>query len=289
MPENTLAVLPFVNMSSNPEQEFLCDGMTEEIINALARIEGLKVTSRTSSFYFKSQSLPIQEIATQLAVAFILEGSIRIAQGQVRVTAQLIHATDDFHFWSESWDRKMSNLFALQDEISLLIADKLRENIGHLNFGEELVQHGTDNLDAYTLSLKAKQHFNNWSPVEVRRAIELYEEALKIDPKNVDAILGLADAHGFLATTQVEDRVDSWMKASDCTRKANEIAPDHPGVHYQLANLAFFTECDFQKAFEHFKRSIALRPSYPEAQQFVAYMYILERNLKAAERHLQLA
>lgn len=113
MPENTLAVLPFVNMSSDPEQEFLCDGMTEEIINALAQIEGLKVTSRTSSFYFKSQSLPIQEIATQLAVAFILEGSIRIAQGQVRVTAQLIHATDDFHFWSEIWDRKMSNLFAL--------------------------------------------------------------------------------------------------------------------------------------------------------------------------------
>ena len=127
----SIAVLPFKNMSSNEENEYFCDGITEEIINALAKIGSLKVTSRTSSFHFKNKELPISEIGETLGVTTILEGSARLAGGVVRITAQLIQAEDDFHYWSETWDRKFENIFEIQDEVSLLIADKIRENFGH--------------------------------------------------------------------------------------------------------------------------------------------------------------
>ncbi|MFT6337825.1 MAG: TolB-like protein/class 3 adenylate cyclase, partial [Halioglobus sp.] len=129
----TIAVLPFVNMSSNPENEYFTDGMTEEIINALAKIKSLKVTSRTSSFFFKNKNISIPQIGQELNVSTILEGSIRLSGNKMRITAQLINVADDFHFWSESFDRSMEDIFAVQDEISLLIADKLREHIGHFD------------------------------------------------------------------------------------------------------------------------------------------------------------
>jgi TolB-like protein len=122
--EKTIAVLPFVNMSNSDEIEYFSDGITEEIINALAAIEQLKVTSRTSSFYFKNKNIPVKQIAKELNVSTILEGSVRKAANTVRITVQLIHAEEDFHFWSETWDRQLENIFEIQDEISLLIAEK---------------------------------------------------------------------------------------------------------------------------------------------------------------------
>ena len=127
--EKTIAVLPFVNMSGSEEMEYFSDGITEEIINALARIEHLKVTSRTSSFYFKNKKVPVKQIAGELNVAAILEGSVRLAASTIRITAQLIQAEEDFHFWSETWDRKLENIFEIQDEISLHIAEKLTRTI----------------------------------------------------------------------------------------------------------------------------------------------------------------
>ena len=135
----TIAVLPFVNMSTGRDYEYFSDGVTEEIINALAQIEQLKVTSRTSSFFFKNKKLPLTEVGKLLNVSVILEGSIRIFNNKVRITAQLIDADSDFHFWSEAFDRSLEDIFAVQDEISLLIADKIRENIGHLSLKEHLV------------------------------------------------------------------------------------------------------------------------------------------------------
>jgi adenylate cyclase len=155
----TLAVLPFINMSASAEHEYFSDGITEEIINALSKIKSLKVTSRTSSFYFKNKNIPLKQIAQELNVAAILEGSVRVAGDTIRISAQLIQADDDFHFWSETWDRKMENIFAVQDEISLLIADKLREHFGHFEIEEHLVQKQTDTLGAYEYYLKALFHF----------------------------------------------------------------------------------------------------------------------------------
>lgn len=120
MPATTIAVLPFVNRSPDAENEFFCDGITEDIINALAKIEGLKVTSRTSSFYFKDKSMPLRDVAKKLGVKVVLEGSVRVSGDTVRISAQLVQAEDDLHFWSESWDRKLDNIFEVQDRKSVV-------------------------------------------------------------------------------------------------------------------------------------------------------------------------
>ncbi|GAB3652121.1 hypothetical protein GCM10028791_21490 [Echinicola sediminis] len=289
MAKNTLAVLPFVNMSSDPESEYFCDGITEEIINALAQIRGLKVTSRSSSFFFKQKTLPIRDIAQKLRVNIVLEGSIRIAGNIVRITAQLIHAEDDFHFWSETWDRKLENIFEIQDEISLLIADKLREQTGHFEIDDHLVKKQTDSLDAYAYSLKAKYLFNKWNPIDVQASIQLYEKASKLDPEYVETYVGLADAYGFLGTTEVMSREEAWQKAAYYTQKAYQLDTGNAGVQYQMANLAFFTECNFQKALSHTLKSIDLKPNYPESQQFMAFLYTISDDMKKAKQHLQLA
>jgi TolB-like protein/AraC-like DNA-binding protein/Tfp pilus assembly protein PilF len=285
----TIAVLPFVNMSSDPENEYFSDGITEEIINALAKIEQLKVISRTSSFFFKNKDIPLKEIASQLNVAIVLEGSVRVSGSMVRITAQLIEAADDFHFWSESWDRKLENIFEVQDEISLLIAEKLREQFGHFEIADHLVSRQTDSLDAYALSLKAKYYFNKWNPEDVRTAIGLFEQVIQMDPQHTESYVGLADAYGFMATTEFMPREEAWQQAVSYTHKAFALDPENAGVHYQLANLAFFTDCNFVEAARHTFRAVELKPSYPEAQQYMSFLYMLCGQMDKALHHLQLA
>mgnify|MGYP002639900044 CR=1 FL=1 len=285
----TIAVLPFKNISSESENEYFSDGITEEIINALAQIEQLKVISRTSSFYFKNKEIPLKDIADQLHADIILEGSVRRAADQVRITAQLVHALDDFHFWSASWDRKLENIFEVQDEISLLIADKLREQFGHLEIGEHLVIKKTENLDAYNYSLKARFLFNKWNPEDVRTSIQLFEKAIELDPKYTDAYFGLADAYSFMATTQFMPPEEAWKKSIEYTHKTYQLDPNNAGVHYLLANMAFFTDCNFSDAFQHILKSVELKPSYPEAQQYHAFLYLLKGNIEKARHHLQFA
>lgn len=289
MSNTTIAVLPFVNMSSNPDNEYFSDGITEEIINALARIKELKVTSRTSSFFFKDKKIPLKEVAEELGVAIVLEGSIRLAGNKVRITAQLIQAKNDFHFWSETWDRKLENIFEIQDEVSLHIADRIREQFGHLEFSDHLVDKQTDNLDAYAFSLKAKYHFNKWNPEDVRISIDLFEKAIALDSNHTESYVGLADAYGFMATTEFMPREEAWEKAVGYTQKAYALNPKNAGVHYQLANIAFFTASDFQESMQHALKAAELKPSYPEAQQYIAFLYILIGEMDKANAHLQVA
>ena len=287
--EKTIAVLPFVNMSGSEDIEYFSDGITEEIINALASIGHLKVTSRTSSSYFKNKQIPIRQIAKELNVATILEGSVRLAANTVRITAQLIHAEEDFHFWSETWDRKLENIFEIQDEISLLIADKLREQYGHFEIQEHLVEKKTESLDAYEYSLKARYHFNKWNPVDARTAIDLYEKAIALDPKHTDSYVGLADAYSFFAVTELMPREEAWQKSRDYTDKAYSLNPRNAGVHYLLANIAFFYDANFQEAAKHASRSVELKPNYPEAQQFMSFLYMLSGRMDQAKHHLEIA
>ena len=287
--EKAIAVLPFVNMSGSEDIEYFSDGITEEIINALASIGHLKVTSRTSSFYFKNKQIPIRQIAKELNVATILEGSVRMAAKTVRITAQLIHAEEDFHFWSETWDRKLVNIFEIQDEISLLIADKLREQYGHFEIQDHLIEKKTESLDAYEYSLKAKYHFNKWNPVDAQKAIELYEKAIALDPNHTDSYVGLADAYSFFAVTELMPRDEAWQKSRDYTDKAYSLNPKNAGVHYLLANVAFFYDANFREAAKHASKSVELKPNYPEAQQFMAFLYMLAGKMDQAKEHLEIA
>ena len=212
MTENSIAVLPFVNLSADVENEYFSDGLTEEIINALAKIDSLKVTSRTSAFFFKGKDVQITQISKQLNVAILLEGSVRLSGKAVRITAQLIQAEGDFHLWSETWDRQLDDIFAVQDEISLLIAEKLREQVGHFEINEHLVNTQTKDLDAYTLFLKGRYYFNRWNPEDVQQAIEYYQQALTIDPKHANSLVGLADSYSFLATCGFISYQEGWGK-----------------------------------------------------------------------------
>lgn len=287
--QNTIAVLPFVNRSSDSENEYFSDGITEEIINALAKVDSLNVISRTSSFYFKGKNIPLKDIAQQLNVQTIIEGSVRMAGNQVRITAQLIQAEEDVQIWSETWDRKLENIFEIQDEISLLIADKLREQIGHFEISEHLIRKQTESIDAYQLSLKARYFFNRWNPEDVKTAIDLYEQAIEIDPNHVESHFGLADSYSFMGTTGFMDGEIAWGKSVEHTHKALALDPQHPGVYYLLANISFFLECDFQAAFKHALKSVSLKANYPEGQQYLSFIYTLKGEMKLAKKHLELA
>jgi len=287
--EKTIAVLPFVNISGSGDIEYFSDGITEEIINALAQIEQLKVTSRTSSFYFKNRNIPVKQIAKELNVATILEGSVRLAVSTVRITAQLIHAEEDFHFWSETWDRKLENIFEIQDEISLQIAEKLREQYGHLEIQDHLVEKKTESIDAYEYFLKGRFHFNKWNPVDGRKAIEFFEKAVELDPNHTDSYVGLADAWSFFAVTELMPREEAWQKSRKYMDKAYSLNPDNAGVHYLLANFSFFYKADFQQSLKHVRRSVELKPNYPEAQQFISTLYMISGEMEQAKKHLEIA
>jgi adenylate cyclase len=285
----TIAVLPFINMSASKENEFFSDGITEEIINALAKIKNLRVTSRTSSFFFKNKNIPIREIGTELNVSTILEGSVRLSGNTIRITAQLIQAEKDFHFWSETWDRKLENIFEIQDEISLLIAEKLREHLGHFDIQEHLVQKQTNNYNAYELFLKARFEFRKWNPTDIKAAIIFYEKAIELDPHHAESILGLADCYSFLATTGFAPFEEAWAKASALTTKGLELNDQLADGYYQLANLHFFTKSDYNGAFKATLKAVEVNPNYVEAQQYLSFLYLLVGNTDKGKKHLDIA
>lgn len=289
MKAKSIAVLPFVNMSSSEENEYFSDGITEEIINALAKIDELKVTSRTSSFFFKGKNIPIRKIGEELGVSTLLEGSVRLAGKAMRITAQLIDATNDYHFWSETWDRSLDNIFEVQDEISLLIADKLREHFGHFEIQEHLVETKTESVDAYTFFLKGLHHLNKWNPEDAKESMALFEKALSIDPKHAESMAALADAYSFLAMISAISYEEGWGKCAELTQKALSINNALPSAYYQLANLAFFTACDFAEAFTLTKKAIALNANHILSRQFMAFLYIVAGKKAEARKHLELA
>lgn len=276
-------------MSANDEKEYFVDGITEEIINALAKINGLRVTSRTSSFFFKGKNIPIAQIGKELNVSTILEGSARLSGDMIRITAQLIQAEEDFHFWSETWDRKLENIFEIQDEISLLIADKLREHFGHFEIEDHLVDKKTENLSAYDYCLKAHYHKNMWNPTDVLKSIELNEKALVLDPNFAEAMVGLADGYSFLGTIGQMPYEEAWGKTIQYTQQALALNDKLSGVHYQLSNQAFFVECNYQKALLEMQKAIELNPNNAEAHQFISFLYILAGNQKMAKKHLDIS
>jgi len=286
---NTIAVLPFVNFSDSKDNEYFSDGMTEEIINALAKIRNLKVTSRTSSFFFKGKNIPISEIGEKLGVSTILEGSVRLSGNSLRITAQLIQVKEDYHFWSETWDRKLENIFEIQDEVSVIIADKLREHFGHLEFNAPLVIKKTDNINAYEYCLKAKFYEKKWNSEDVKMAISLYEKALALDSKYAEAHLGLAECYSFLGTTTSIPFEEGWGKTIKHTNQALALNGESSGVHYQLSNQAFFIESDYNKALIEAKKAIALNPNNAEAQQNISFLYTLAGDREKSSIHLEIA
>lgn len=287
--QKSIAVLPFSDLSADGSNEFICDGITEEIINALAKIDGMKVISRTSSFFFKNHQASIEEIATKLGVTILLEGSAQIYDSNIRVRAKLIDVEEDTYFWSETWDRKLENLFETQDEISLLIADKIREQHGHLHISSQLVESPTKSISSYEHLLKGRHHLNKWNPEDTQLAIEHYEKSVELDKHLVEGYLGIADSYSFMAVAGFAPREEAWRSSIQAIESAKKLDPDHAGLNYMLGMQSFFTEADFAAALQYGMRSLAAKPTYSEAHQFVSFLHTLHGDFKKAQKHILFA
>ena len=284
----TIAVLPFVNMSSSEENEYFSDGMTEEIINALAKIKSLKVTSRTSSFFFKNKNIPIRQIGKELNVSTILEGSIRLSGNKMRLTAQLIDVNDDFHFWSETFDRSMEDIFAVQDEISLLIADKLREHIGHFDINDHLVEDPQIPVDIYNLYLKSRYHLLKMNKSGLEKGLSILKDIIEEQPNFALAYLGMHLGYILLGTLGFMPAVEAFAKGQPFLDKAIELDENLPDAQLNLSYNCFIGEWDFEAAYQHLAKSFEIRPSV-EYYQSMASILAAEGKLKAASNYIETA
>ena len=279
--QKSIAVLPFENLSSDPENEYFSDGMTEEIINALTRIEGLKVTARTSSFAFKGLKEDVRIIGNKLGVSAVLEGSIRKAGNRVRITAQLIRTDNGFHFWSENFDRELKDIFELQDEISLLIAEKIREDFGHIEIQEHLVVPKTSSNDAYDLYLKGIQHFKRKDLDDIKAALSSFEEAVALDPDFSEAWAYIGETYMHYTGFNLISPKEGMSKARQAVDKALEINPQEGRAHKALAYIHLFYERNWNQAIASYNQSIA--GGMPADNDFVSYYYIfIEKDYQLA-------
>lgn len=274
----SVAVLPFVNMSSDPDNEFFSDGVTEEIINALTRVNGLKVTARTSSFAFKGHTDDIREIGERLGVSHVLEGSVRRAGSRVRVTAQLICARDGYHLFSETYDRSIEDIFAVQDEISQTIVQQLTPYLGPVQTSEETTRrvatrHSHD-TEAYAEYLRGRFEWARFTPDGARRSIPHYERSIQMDPHCALPHSGIATSYVFLGAIGYLPASDVFPKAEAAALKALELEPDAGPSHVALASVRLFFNWDFDGAYRSLQKALTLTPGSAEAHH--VYSYYLE-------------
>ena len=277
----SIAVLPFVNMSDDPNNEYFSDGISEELLNVLVKVEGLRVASRTSSFSFKDKDTPIPEIAKALQVEHVLEGSVRKAGDTVRVTAQLIDVRTDSHLWSETYDRKLEDIFVIQDEISAHIVDALKIALG----AGEVVQtysQPTQNLAAYEDYLRGRHFWQRRGADNIRRAIELFTRATEADPTFARAWSSLGAAHLTTPTYANEPHEDHHPLALKYSRKALALDPNIAEAHAVLADLLRY-DLQWEEAEEHYRRAIELEP-----KNSTGYLWYAEQLVATGRREAAL-
>jgi serine/threonine protein kinase/tetratricopeptide (TPR) repeat protein len=257
----SIVVLPFTNISSDPENEFFADGITEEIINALAQIEDLRVVARSSAFSFKGKNVDLRTVGECLNVTTVLEGSVRKSGNRLRITAQLVNVADGYHLWSERYDRELQDIFEVQDEIAKTIADRLKVTLG-AERQKPLVRAGTKNLEAYQLYLKGRFHWNKRAADGLRKAIEYFQEAIEKDPDYALAYTGLADAYNLASFLNVFPPGEVMPKAKAAAAKALEIDDGLAEAHVSLGYASFTYDWDWAAAGRHFEQALAVNPSY---------------------------
>jgi len=290
-PANRLAVLPFVNMSADPENEYFSDGITEELLNALTKVEGLQVISRTSAFAFKGKHTDIREIGIQLNVDRILEGSVRKSGNRVRITAQLINTADGYHIWSENYDRNLTDIFEVQDEISNIIANKCRENLTAKEQEATLVKVPTQNLEAYTLFLKGLHFHNKITPTDSKKAIECFEQAITLEPSYAHAYAMAAAAYAFLGATGQMQPKEAFEIVHKYGDKAIQL-DSSLSIGYAAKGSAYLLyDWKWKQAYDSLLKAIELNPAATGTHQLLSFYYLITGRKKEAvdimERALQ--
>lgn len=269
----SIAVLPFVNMSSDPENEFFSDGITEEIINALTRVNGLQVTARTSSFAFKNHNEDIRTIASKLGVTHVLEGSVRRAGDRVRVTAQLISANDGYHLMSEVYDGTLDDIFALQDEMSQQIVERLAERLSPVRTSGERTDESpipapSRDTQAYQEYLRGSFEFARFTPPAARKAIEHYERSIQLDPEVGLPYSGLAGAYTFLGALGHMRADEAYPAAEQAAHTALTMEEGRGDAYGVLALVRFFYYWDWDGAYRAFQKALSLTPGSADVHQY---------------------
>lgn len=256
--ELSIAVLPFQNMSNDPDQEYFSDGISEELLNSLARIPELSVISRTSAFSYKGKDVRLSEIARELNVAHILEGSVRKVGKEVRVTAQLIEASSDTHLWSQTYDRTINDIFLIQDEIAKEVADQLRITL--LGNPPEMQMQDID-PEIYALFLRARYLSRQGTDESWGQSIKLFQEILAIAPTHAAAWDGLAYVYINQTNNSQRPIQEGYELARDAASKALVLDPKYALAHARLGWIAMHYDGDLQKAANHYERALALAPT----------------------------
>jgi adenylate cyclase len=270
--QESIAVLPFTNMSADVDNEFFADGITEEIINVLSQIRGLRVAARTSCFFFKGKHADMRQIGEQLNVRTVLEGSVRKVGDRLRITAQLVNVADGYHLWSERYDRELKDVFAIQDEIARSIAQRLELTLEG-DRAEQLVKAGTKNLNAYQVYLKGRALLYRRG-LAIPHAAECFDRAVTLDPDYALAWAGLADCYttlGYYGVTRPDTCMPQSMEAA---RRAVAIDPSLAEAHTALAMSALMGAWDKIEAEREFLHALELNPRYIQARAWYALFYL---------------
>jgi len=270
IPEQSIAVLPFFNMSNDSVQQYFSDGLTEGILNSLAHIKGLKVCARSSSFQFRQKDVDIKEAGKRLGVRTILEGSVQRDGNRLRITAQLINVDDGFHFWSEQYDESMEDIFLLQDKIANAIAEKLK--IGLLENGQQsFTKKKIPNKEAYDLYLKGRSSWNLRTPPDLIKGIDFFRQAIALDPSYAAAYAGTADCYNALGYLSFLAPKEAFPKAFEAATKALELDSTLAEPHASIGFYKFYHEWDWAAAEQEFRTAIDLNPNYELGYDWCGY------------------
>jgi serine/threonine-protein kinase len=256
----SIAVLPFANLSADKEQEYFCDGMTEELITALSALPGLRVAAHSSSFQFKGQALDIRKVGEQLNVETVLEGSVRKLGERLRVAAQLVNASDGYHLWSERYDRQLDDVFEVQDEIARSIVEKLKVKL----IGEPeapLFKRGTANMEAYQLYLQGRYYFARRYKGGLGEAVDCFSRAVAIDADFAPAWAGLGESYGIMSWYAYGPLRELHPKAMEAARRALTLDERLPEAHHALAVAHMYLEWNWTVIEREFMRALALNPN----------------------------
>jgi len=276
----SIAVLPFVNMSADPEQEYFCDGLAEELINSLTKIKDTKVVARTSAFAFKGQTIDVREIGRRLNVEKVLEGSVRKSGNKLRITAQLINVEDGYHLWSEKFDREMEDIFAIQDEISLAIVDNLKVKL--LKKEEDaLLKRYTEDREAYNLYLKGIYFLRMYTAEGFQEAIKFFELTLQKDPNYALAYYGLSEVFNAISYWGNVPPHEAYPKAKEFAKKAIEMDQEIGEAHATLGLVHTFYDWNWEEAEQELTTALDLNPS--SAIIHMSYSWFLSLTQKHEE------
>jgi adenylate cyclase len=288
-PSSSIAVLPFANMSADPENEYFCDGLAEELLNALAKFDDLKVAARTSAFSFKGKNANVSDIGRILKVDKVLMGGVRKSGNRARITVQLVNANDGYHVWSERYDRELKDIFEVQDEITRAVVDTLKVKL----FGEQETAHlKTGNAEAYELYLKGLYEANRYTAEGWERASEYFDQAIEKQPDYAAALAAKAHCKQYLYYYSIvppETVIDEWLEATNHALAIDETIPE---AHLSLANYYFYYERDWDHAEREFRRAIRLNQNSVAAHQFYGLFLVsrqrFDEGVREARRALEL-